>query len=67
MVLAASIGGTILATVVAFLVLVLVLVGILLFAKEKLAPSGPVALTINGGDTMEVSSGSSLFVYIKYQ
>ena len=46
MFLAASTGGVIAATVVAFLVLTLVLVGLLLFAKEKLSPSGPVKITI---------------------
>ncbi len=60
MILAASTGGTIIATVVAFLLLTLILVGILLFAKEKLSPSGPVKLKINGGEEVEVSSGSSL-------
>ena len=60
MFLAASTGGVIAATVVAFLVLTLVLVGLLLFAKEKLSPSGPVKITINGEKEIEVDSGSSL-------
>ena len=60
MILAASTGGTIVATVAAFLILTLILVGILLFAKEKLSPSGPVKIKINGGDEIEVSSGNSL-------
>ncbi len=60
MFLAASIGGTIVATVVAFLVLTLLLVGILLFTKQKLAPSGPVKLKINGEQEIEVGSGDSL-------
>ena len=60
MILAASTGGTIVATVSAFLILTLILVGILLFAKEKLSPSGPVKIKINGGDEIEVSSGNSL-------
>lgn len=60
MILAASIGGTVVATVIAFLVLTLLLVGILLFAKEKLSPSGPVKLKINGGEEVEVSSGGTL-------
>ena len=54
MFLAASTGGVIAATVVAFLVLTLVLVGLLLFAKEKLSPSGPVKITINGEKEIEV-------------
>lgn len=44
----------------AFLVLVLLLVGLLLFAKAKLSPSGPVRITINGQEPIEVESGSSL-------
>lgn len=60
MFLAASTGGVIAATVVAFLVLTIVLVGLLLFAKEKLSPSGPVTITINGEKKVEVDSGSSL-------
>ena len=60
MFLAASTGGVIAETVVAFLVLTLVLVGLLLFAKEKLSPSGPVKITINGEKEIEVDSGSSL-------
>ena len=32
----------------------------LLGAKAKLLPSGPVSLLINGGNTVEVSSGSTL-------
>ncbi len=60
MFLAASTGGVIAATVVAFLILTIVLVGLLLFAKEKLSPSGPVTITINGEKKVEVDSGSSL-------
>lgn len=67
MILASSIGGTMLITVVAFLVLVLLLVGLLLLAKEKLSPSGPVTLTINGEKKLEVSSGSSLLATLSNQ
>lgn len=52
--------GTILATVVAFLVITLLLVAVLLFVKQKLSPSGPVKIKINGGKEIEVSSGASL-------
>src|SRR5690606_9287791 len=45
---------------VAFLVLLLLLVALLLFTKEKLSPSGPVTITINGERKVEVSSGNSL-------
>lgn len=56
----ASIGGVVLATIVAFLVLTLALIVLLLFTKEKLSPSGPVKITINGEKEFEVASGSSL-------
>ena len=60
MFLAASTGGTVLITVVAFLAVALALVSLLLFVKQKLAPSGPVKITINGDKTIEVPSGSTL-------
>lgn len=55
-----STGGTVAVTVVAFLAILLVLVGLLLFVKQKLAPSGPVKITINGDKTIEVASGATL-------
>jgi Na+-transporting NADH:ubiquinone oxidoreductase subunit F len=60
MILAASTLGVIIATVVAFLVVVLLLVTLLIFVKEKLSPSGPVKITINGEKVLEVDSGSTL-------
>ncbi|MFO7672319.1 MAG: NADH:ubiquinone reductase (Na(+)-transporting) subunit F [Lutibacter sp.] len=60
MILATNTVGTILATVVAFLVITLLLVAVLLFVKQKLSPSGPVKIRINGGKEIEVSSGASL-------
>lgn len=59
-ILAANTAGTILATVVAFLVITLLLVAVLLYVKQKLSPSGPVKITINGEKEIEVSSGASL-------
>ena len=56
----ATIGSTIFITVAAFLVLTLLLLGLLLYTKEKLSPSGPVTITINGERKIEVPSGSSL-------
>ncbi|MFI2742295.1 NADH:ubiquinone reductase (Na(+)-transporting) subunit F [Zhouia sp. PK063] len=52
--------SVILASVVIFLLLILLLVGILLGAKAKLVPSGPVIIKINGERDVEVSSGGSL-------
>lgn len=43
-----------------FLAVVLLLVAILLFAKTKLSPSGPVKIRINDEKEIEVSSGSTL-------
>ena len=60
MILAASTIGTIVATVAAFLVVTLVLVALLLFVKQKLSPSGPVKILINGEREIEVASGSTL-------
>jgi len=59
-ILAANTLGTIVATVVAFLVITLLLVALLLFVKQKLSPSGPVKIRINGEKEIEVASGSSL-------
>lgn len=58
--LATNTVGTILATVVAFLVITLLLVAVLLYVKQKLSPSGPVKIRINGEKEIEVSSGASL-------
>lgn len=55
-----STGGTVAITVLAFLAVLLVLVALLLFVKQKLAPSGPVKITINGEKTIEVASGGTL-------
>ncbi|WP_369048518.1 NADH:ubiquinone reductase (Na(+)-transporting) subunit F [Tenacibaculum sp. UWU-22] len=60
MLLATSTSGIIIATVSAFMVITLLLVALLLFVKQKLAPSGPVKITINGEKTIEVPSGGSL-------
>ncbi len=50
----------VLASIVVFLVLTLLLVFVLLTAKSKLAPSGPVTINVNDEKDMEVSSGSTL-------
>ena len=60
MILAASMSGVVIATIAAFLVLTLLLVGLLLFTKQKLSPSGPVKITINGEKEVEVASGGTL-------
>jgi len=67
MILAVSTTGTIIATVTAFLVITLLLVALLLFVKQKLAPSGPVKLTINGEKIIEVPSGDSLLTTLGAQ
>jgi Na+-transporting NADH:ubiquinone oxidoreductase subunit F len=60
MFLEVSTGGTVAITVIAFLTITLLLVALLLFVKQKLAPSGPVKITINGEKTIEVPSGGTL-------
>ena len=60
MILAANTIGTIVATVGAFLLVTLLLVSLLLFVKQKLSPSGPVKIKINGEREIEVSSGGTL-------
>ena len=59
-ILAAGTTGTVIATVVAFLVIALLLVSLLLFVKQKLSPSGPVKILINGEREIEVASGGTL-------
>ncbi len=60
MILAVSTLGVITVTVVATLILMLLLIAVLLFTKEKLSPSGPVKILINGERELEVSSGDTL-------
>lgn len=50
----------IIASVIVFLILILLLVAILLTAKAKLVPSGPVTININGEKDLEVGSGGTL-------
>ena len=52
--------SVIVASIVVFLAVVFLLVGMLLGAKAKLLPSGPVSLLINGDNDVEVSSGNTL-------
>jgi Na+-transporting NADH:ubiquinone oxidoreductase subunit F len=52
--------SVVVASIAVFLVITFVLVGMLLGAKAKLLPSGPVSLLINGDNDVEVSSGSTL-------
>jgi Na+-transporting NADH:ubiquinone oxidoreductase subunit F len=56
----------IISSVVVFALLIFMLVSILLGAKAKLAPSGPVTLNINGEDK-EVDSGSTLLSTLSEQ
>ncbi len=50
----------IIASVIVFLVLMLLLVSILLGAKAKLVPSGPVTIKVNGERDLTVGSGGTL-------
>jgi Na+-transporting NADH:ubiquinone oxidoreductase subunit F len=59
MILALSTGGTILYSITVFMLVIISLVGILLYARDKLAPQGKVNLKINDLE-MSVSPGSNL-------
>ena len=59
MILALSTGGIILYSITVFLFVIMSLVGILLFARDRLAPKGEVNLKINDLE-MAVSPGSNL-------
>jgi len=48
------------AAVAVFLTIIILLVALLLFAKSKLTQSGPVPITINGQEPIEVSAGGTL-------
>ena len=50
----------ILTSITVFLGIIFLLVGMLLIAKSKLLPSGPVAIKINGEKSIDVSSGGTL-------
>lgn len=52
--------SVIIASLVVFLTLIIIMVLLLLFAKTKLLPSGPVTVKINGEKDLEVSSGGTL-------
>ena len=47
-------------SVVMFLAVMLMLVGILLYARNKLVPSGPVKVTINDDKELEANAGGTL-------
>jgi Na+-transporting NADH:ubiquinone oxidoreductase subunit F len=55
-----GIGLIITLSVLIFLVIVVLLVSLLLYAKAKLVPSGPVKITINDEKVIEVQGGSPL-------
>lgn len=55
-----TLTGPLLVGTIVFLVIVVLLVMMLLFAKAKLAPSGPVKININEDKDITVTGGSSL-------
>ena len=56
--------NVIIASTVGLFVITLLLVTMLLFAKAKLLPSGPVKLIINGEKNVEVNSGDTLLTIL---
>ena len=67
MILSTSISKSILLVVGILLFVSLLLILLLLFVKEKLAPSGPVKIKINGEKEIEVPSGDSLLATLGSQ
>lgn len=55
-----SISTVIVVSIAVFLAVVFMLVSLLLAAKAKLAPSGPVTLNVNGEKDMVVEAGSTI-------
>ena len=51
---------TVVSSITIFLVFNLVVVALLLYAKARLSPSGPVKILINGQNIVEAQGGSSL-------
>jgi Na+-transporting NADH:ubiquinone oxidoreductase subunit F len=54
-------------SVIMFLMVMLALVAVLLYARSKLVPSGPVKVTINEDKELEVSAGSTLLTTLSEQ
>ena len=67
MILASQTLGTVFITIIAFLIVSLLLISVLLFVKQKLSPSGPVMITINGENEIEVASGETLLTTLGAQ
>jgi len=55
------------ASVAVFLIVILLLVILLLVAKKYLSPSGPVKMTLNGNEPVDVSSGGTLISALQSQ
>ncbi|MGV3529732.1 MAG: NADH:ubiquinone reductase (Na(+)-transporting) subunit F [Flavisolibacter sp.] len=58
---------TIISSITIFLLFNLTVVALLLFAKSKLSPSGPVKILINGQNIVEAEGGSSLLSTLSSQ
>jgi len=58
--LSMALGKLLLLGVVIFLIIMVMLVGILIYAKTKLSPSGPVVIKINNDLELRVGSGSTV-------
>ncbi len=55
-----TLSGPLLVGTIIFLLVIIILVVMLLFAKAKLAPSGPVTININSEKELSANGGSSL-------
>ncbi len=54
-------------SIVMFLLVMLILVGVLLYARHKLVPSGPVKITINDEKEVVVDAGTTLLTTLSQQ
>ena len=55
-----SSGLVVLLSILVFLFIILLIVSVLLYARSKLVPSGPVKININKEEDLDVDAGSSL-------
>lgn len=67
MIVLASNLTVIILSVLMFLFIMLLLVGVLLYARHKLVPSGPVKVTINDEKEITVNAGSTLLTTLSEQ
>lgn len=63
----AAAGTIIFSSIIVFLIIILLLIAILLFAKEKLLPSGEVELQVNDKEAVKIRPGGTLLNALQSQ